>query len=259
MEALTEVTISQLKIYFLIATRMSALFIVAPVFGSRNVPLLFKFAFSFAMALILYPVIHKPAVITDNLFIYTGMMLKEVAVGLLLGFFAILVFVSVQFAGHLMDIQIGYGIVNIIEPQSGTQVSLIAQFIYLFAILIFLLFNGHHILIKALMNSYGVVPLASFGFSGKLVENLTLASTQMFMVGMKIAMPVLAVLFLAEVAMAFVARTVPQINVFIVGFPVRIALGLMFIGLSMPFFVYVFKEMILQLERDLNILLKAMV
>lgn len=259
MEALTQVTLSQLKVFFLIAARMSGIFLVAPVFGSRNVPLLSKFTLSFALALILYPIIKKPAIIPDNFFLYTGMIVKETAVGVLIGFFTVLVFVAVQFAGHLMDIQIGFGIVNIIEPQSGTQVSLIAQFIYLFAILIFLLFNGHHILIKALMSSYNVVPLAGFGFSGKLMESLTLAATEMFVVGIKIAMPALGVLFLAEVAMAFVARTVPQINVFIVGFPVRIALGLVFVGLSLPFFVYVFKGMLISLERDLSVLLKAMV
>ncbi len=258
MQALTEVTISQLKVFFLIAARMSGIFLVAPVFGSRNVPVLSKLVFSFLVALILYPIIKKPAIIPDNLFLYTGMTIKEVAVGVLLGFFAILIFVGVQFAGHLMDLQIGYGIVNIIEPQSGAQVSLIAQFIYLFAILAFLLFNGHHILLSALMNSYDTVPLAAFTFSGKLMEHLTLTTTQMFVIGLKIAMPVLAVLFLAEVAMAFVARTVPQINVFIVGFPVRIALGIAFVGLSLPFFVYVFKGLLLNLQHNLAILLKTM-
>lgn len=258
MPALFEITLSQFKVYFLITARMSGIFLIAPVIGSRNTPTLAKVGFSFFMALILYPIIKKPAIIPDELFTYAGMVIKEVAVGIIIGFFAILAFVAVQFAGHLMDLQIGFGIVNIIEPQSGSQVSLIAQFAYLFAILIFLLFNGHHILINAVMTSYDTVPLAGFVFKGKILESLNAMTTQMFTVGIKIAMPVLAVLFLAEVSMAFVARTVPQINVFIVGFPIRIALGLVFTGLSLPFFVYVFKGAILQLQRDLAVLLKVM-
>jgi len=250
-------TVAQFQNFFLVLVRVASIFIIAPFFSSRNIPPTLKIGFSVLVALIIFPIIQAKSPLKSwEMITFFSEVLKQILVGLVIGFVAILIFVAVQLGGQIIDIQIGYGIVNVVDPQTGMQVSLVGQFIYLLALLVFLAVNGHHLVISALAQSFELVPLFGVGYSGELAGRLDRLFSDIFVIGLKVAAPIMAITFLMEVAMGLVARTVPQINVFLVGFPLRIGLGLGMIALSMPFFVYIFKGLTEEMYRDMMVILR---
>ncbi|RLG66786.1 flagellar type III secretion system protein FliR, partial [archaeon] len=140
--------------------------------------------------------------------------------------------------------QLGFAIANVLDPTSSEQVSIIAQFEQFLAFLIFLVINGHYMLVAALYKSFQVVPLGRFIFSGVVAKELISASAQVFAVGLKLAAPVVVTLTVTNIAMAVISKTMPQINVYFLGFPVQIGLGFIVMGVSLPVFYWVFKSAI---------------
>ena len=160
-------------------------------------------------------------------------------IGVILGFAGRLLFEGIQMAGQLVGFQMGFSIVNIIDPVTSEQVSIIAEFQYLLAGLLFLAVDGHHLLLQAVSESYTVVPVLGFHLTGALMQNLVDLTREMFVVAMKISAPIIVALVFANIGLGLVARTVPQINIFVVGFPLQIAIGLLGIGLTVPVFLHV--------------------
>lgn len=253
-----ELTISQITNYLLIFARISSLLVVAPLFGSRNIPLSFKMGLSLLISFILLPVVKPNIIVPPNFITFISLVAKEVFVGLILGFASILIFAIVQFAGHLIDMHMGFAIMNVIDPQAQAQVTVIGQFMYLIFFLLFLIVNGHHLILKALFESFDIVPLSGAIYNAPLTQNFIIMTGRIFTTGLKIALPTIGLLFLAELSMGIIARTVPQINIFLVGFPLRIALGLFMVGASLPLFLYVGKPLILQMYKDLIITAKLL-
>ena len=145
----------------------------------------------------------------------------------------------------------GFSIVNVIDPINNEQVSIISQFQYLVAVLIFLLMNGHHIFLYAIGESFRIIPPLGFHFSGELMQLLLGFVKNMLEVAIKTGAPIIAVLMFMSVGMGLVARTVPQINIFIVGFPLQIAIGLIGIGLTLPVFLRVVEDYFSNLEGEI--------
>ncbi len=131
----------------------------------------------------------------------------------------------------------GFAIVNLIDPTQDVQIPVMGFFHFLIAILIFLAMDAHHWIIRALVDSFQVVPITTAGFSGLLIGSIAKAFGDLFVVAMRIAAPTIAVLMLYNASLGIIAKTVPQINLLIVGFPIRIALGMIVVGLSMTFFL----------------------
>ena len=145
----------------------------------------------------------------------------------------------------------GFGIVNVIDPMSPGQVSIIGEFNYLIAVLLFIVIGGHHMFIEAIAESYQVIPLGTAVFEGALSQKLVELSTGVFIIAVKFSAPIMATLFLMYVSLGIIARTVPQMNVFLVGFPVSIAIGLSVLALSLPFFASLFIKLMGTLRRDI--------
>jgi len=225
--------------FLLVIGRTSGLFISGPILSARQIPIQVKILLIIMLSGIIAFVtpLTSPVPITDS-----GMFLialaVEVFVGYALGFVAYVLFAAIQLAGQLMDMQMGFGLVNVIDPQSGTQVPLIGNFNYLVAIVIFLSINGHHYLLQALSNSYQIIPVLGAGFNGQTWQFLMELGTHMFVIGLKLAVPVVAALFMTDLALGFIARTVPQMNVFVVGLPFKIGAGLVMVLLTLPIFVW---------------------
>lgn len=252
-------TLYEFQVFFLILIRMSGLIFFAPVFGSRNIPAMAKISICLFLAYIVFPLVSAAHPnIPKDVYVYFFGVIREFIVGFFIGITALLVFIGIQLAGHFIDIQIGYGIVNIIEPQSGAQVSIIGQVYYLFALLLFLVLNGHHILLQSIVESFNIIPLAQLKVSGDLIQYFNFLVGNLFLLAVKLSAPIIGVLFLTEIAMAFVARTVPQINVFLVGFPVRIGLGLIFLSFTFPTLMYLSKNLFIDMEKNIMIVLKLL-
>jgi flagellar biosynthetic protein FliR len=217
--------------------RVGAMIFVAPLFGGSTVPTQTKILFSLMLSLILLPmvpVISQAGLIEIVPLAWLGV--NELLVGLVMGIAMVFIFAAVQYAGQIIDFQMGFAIVNLIDPTQDIQIPVMGFFHFLIAILIFLAMDAHHWIIRALVDSFEIVPIMTAGFSGLVIGSISKAFGDLFVIAMRIAAPTIAVLMLYNASLGIIAKTVPQINLLIVGFPVRIALGMIVVGLSMTFF-----------------------
>lgn len=178
--------------------------------------------------------------VSGDLFGYLIQFGGEFLTGAIIGFLTQITFAIFQFAGQMLDMQIGFGIVNVIDPQNGIQAPILGNFKNLLALLFFLSINGHHNLLRALELSYTYLPIGTVHISGEFYTFIFSVGGEMFASAFKIALPVLGSLFIADLAMGIIARTVPQMNVFIVGLPLKIGIGLGTLLLISPLFAWIF-------------------
>lgn len=232
----------EIQIFTLVLFRMSGFLFLAPVFGGQNTPPQWRIAFGILLALLIHPVVPAAEfVLPSNLGMMTVAVLGELGVGLILGFAATFLFTAVQLGGMLIDQELGLGLANVIDPLSNEQVSVMSQFQIFLAIVLFLAVNGHHGLLRSLVGSYAAVPLAGMSFSDD--TSLILADhlfSGLLVLALKTAAPAMVSCFLATLALAFVARTVPEMNIFVVGFSLRILVGFAFLLIGVPVFAQVF-------------------
>lgn len=227
--------------FLLVFGRLSGLFLSAPIFSSKQIPATVKVLTIsiFALTLSYYiPIQYHAAVDTPAKFV--AAMAMEILVGYTMGFVTYLVFAAIQLAGQIMDMQLGFAIVNVVDPLSGTQIPLMGNLTQLLALLLYLAVNGHHYLIQAIVKSYQVIPILGAHLSGDFYNLMVEISVLMFVVAVKIAAPILFVTITTDIAMGFIARTVPQMNVFIVGLPLKILVGLLGLAAFLPAYIWIF-------------------
>ncbi len=230
-------TVLRFEAFLLIFMRVGAMLFVAPVFGGGVVPTQTKVLLSLVLSLVLLPMVRVPSgALPLDVVPLAWLGVNELLVGLVMGASLIFLFAAIQYAGQIVDFQMGFSIVNLIDPTQDVQIPVMGFFHFLIATLIFLAMDAHHWIIRALTDSFEIVPLMTAGFSGLVVGNVARAFGDLFVVAMRIAAPAIAVLMLYNAALGIIAKTVPQINLLIVGFPVRIAIGMIVVGLSMAFF-----------------------
>jgi flagellar biosynthetic protein FliR len=177
---------------------------------------------------------------------------------MIIGLGARIIFSAVELAGHVIGFQMGLGVVGVIDPFSQSQSSLLAQFQNILAMMLFFVFNIHHIFLAAVANSYQLVPISGFTLSGPLLKILMSMAANMFVLCIKIGAPIMAVNLFVSVGLGIVARTVPQINVFIVGFPLKIGVGLLTLGISLPFLGTAIRTAFTSIGPHVDALLRAM-
>jgi flagellar biosynthetic protein FliR len=253
-----ELILNQFDLYLLVLVRISGLFVFAPIFNSRNLPMQIKLGLSALIAFIVLPILPVQYNHVESFWIFVFGLIGELIVGFLMGFVVSLILAAVQTAGELIDMQIGFSMVNIFDPQSGNQIPLLGNFKYLLALLLFLTFNGHHYLLYAMVNSFYKVPLLSFTYNQAIVSYMIQLFANSFVIAVQVAMPVIGTLFLTELAFGIIVRTVPQMNVFMVGIPVKIILGIIVLSLSMPLYVYFLKYIFEKIYDDIFILFSLM-
>ncbi|SEM35384.1 flagellar biosynthetic protein FliR [Syntrophus gentianae] len=257
LPVITQETIDALIFIFL---RVSAMIAVMPVFGGdRTIPVAVKGGLSLLITFLLFPFvkIDLDAQSLEFIPMFAG-MIGEVLIGSIIGFVARFIFAGIQFAGELIGYEMGFSMANVIDPVTSNQVSLISQLQYIVAILIFLTLNGHHVFFSAMAESFERIAPLQFHLSGKLIQTVCLFSKDVFVVAVKVSAPVVAVLVFTNLALGIVARTVPQINIFIIGFPIQIALGFIFLGLTVPVFANYSASLFNNLEKQIHFLIRVM-
>jgi flagellar biosynthetic protein FliR len=185
-------------------------------------------------------------------------MVGEVIIGVIIGLAGRLAFAGVQIAGQLIGFQMGFAVVNVFDPITSEQVSIIAQLWYLIAMLIFLAVDGHHVFLYAIAESYRIISPLDFHFSAELMQSIVEISKDIFIIAVKIGAPIITALLMTSIGFGLIARTVPQINILIVGFPLKIAIGLIGIGLTLPIFTKIMSRIFLNYGDKLNVLLHLM-
>lgn len=249
----------QILLFILMFVRIGALIIFTPIIGSANVPHHAKIGLAFFITLIVFPLVDfKFIEYPKSIFSLVPLIGSEVLIGIIVGFSVRLLMSAVQVAGTTIGFQMGFGIVNVIDPATSVQVSVIAQFKNIMSFLIFLSINAHHMILNSIATSFQLIPPLGFEFSGELLNVFMNVVRDLFIIAAKIAGPLIATLLFTSVALGMIARTVPQMNVFIVGFPLQIGLGLFMIGMSMPLFSMIIENMAGLMEQNILSLLKVM-
>jgi len=246
-------------IFFLVLTRISGIFMIAPFFGSLNIPVYLRACTTIAMALVLFPVIDQlgAAPLPPTLLGYMLSIITELIIGWLIGFVAYLTFVAINMAGKLMDMQVGFAVVNVLDPTSGQQIPLIGSFLYNLGLIVFLVSNSHHIIIAALFESFHLVPVLGASFDLSLTNIIADLTGGIFVTGLKIALPVLFAILLTDVGLGILARTMPQMNIFVVGIPAKIIIGLFVLSIALPFYILFLDVMFSEMYGNISIVLRA--
>jgi len=246
--------------FLLILLRVSVMTLLAPIFDSRNIPVAVKAGFCLSFGVFCYRMLRIApfSPISDLIPLAVGVA-QEVMIGAMMGLLVRLLFAAVQLAGELVGFQMGLTIANVVDPVSSNQVSIVSQLLYFSAILIFFVMNGHHTALRAAMESFSLIP----PFGMRLSESLGLFTleriTAMFRISLVFGAPMIVSLILATIVIGLIARTVPQMNVFMVALPAKIWVGLFFLGISLPLMAHVMQRFSVEMRGQLETLLRLLV
>jgi flagellar biosynthetic protein FliR len=216
-----------------------------------------RFGLGLAIAFIVWHVV-PPIPPLDGIGGLTAAMFSQFFIGFVFGFVAFLVFVGIQFAGEVMDLQVGFSIVNVINPLTSQNVSILGELQLALGSLIYLIADAQHFLLQGLAGSFNLVPLPFVSIQPALETDVMTFFAQAFFMVFQIAAPVGVALFLVNVGLALMARVAPQLNVFAVGFPLQILVGLSMIVISLPLLENVLPQVFEQTPRELDAVLRAM-
>lgn len=250
-EAVFGISLDNVVVFILTTFRIGGMFVAAPILGHSAIPATVKILLSLVLGYFLFPLVNtQQFALEAGLLPLLTLAMKEFLLGLIIGFLFQIIFLGVEFGGGLIGYQIGFAMVNIIDPTTSANVPILGQFKILIATLIFFLINGHHVMLQALFESYRTVPLGHVAFKpASLIEVMKLAGAA-FSIGIKVSAPVIVTLFITDVCLGIIARTMPQMNILVVGFQVKIGTGLLILAVTLPVFNYVFTQLFSRMSMD---------
>ena len=252
------IPLAQLQAFFIVFVRVAAIVASMPVFSSRNIPVMLKAGLVLSVSVLVFPRLsigQNPYQL--DLITFAVGLAGEVMLGVAIGLMAQMVFAGVQLAGELAGYQMGLAIANVIDPDSSAQIPMVSQLYQIFAVLIFVTVNAHFWCLGALMDSFQLVPPFSFHLHNSIVEQLIRLGGDVFTIGVKVGAPVIVVLMLTSVSFGLIARTVPQMNVFIVAMPLKIIVGLLFVLFSLPYVSAYLQQLFVMMGESIMRMLSA--
>lgn len=256
---LTLLHLEELWRFLFLTVRLSALMFTLPFFSSRAIPASLKVVCIVTLSVSFYPIVQHQSVPMPFGPVHLGLLiLGELLVGWLIGFVAQVLFASIQLGGELINQQMGLSLASILDPQNGQQSSIISNFQYILAFLLFLTLPAHHWVIRAMAESLHAIPLLGSTLPTSVVPFLVQLFSQAFVMAVQIAAPIMAALLLANVGMGIVARLVPQMNVFILSFPVTIGVGLIMLAGMLPYYTGSLQTLFGQLSRSMRTLMQML-
>ena len=227
--------ILQVQAFMFIFARITSFITVVPGFSHKAMPNTAKIFLSLILSLLVYQNIPEVTVYEQSLLFILGIA-REIIIGLAMGYAAKLIFTAVEMAGQFIDFQVGYSMGAVYDPMSGVTSSYYGKLFYWMSIMVFFMLNLHHTLLLSLMNSFSVALPGQIGLSGINLEGILYLFSYAFKVAFSIASPMLIVLLVTDIVMGLISRSVPQINVFMLGMPLKSLLGMvMFLFLAASF------------------------
>lgn len=224
--------------FILMFLRISGLLIGSPIFGRRNMPNILRIGFCLVVTYVVFMAAPSGRVVYSGAVEFILLCAAELLFGLVMGYVTTLFFSIVQTAGQVMDMQMGFGMVNVFDVQSNVSVPVTGNLLYVTMLIAFFGVNGHLKLVHIVRQTFWHIPVGNVSLNPDIglvaLEVFALA----FVLTVNVAMPLIASGLLGEVAMGFIVRAIPQMNVFVVGIPMKIALGFLILLLVMPVFVY---------------------
>lgn len=232
------VSLNQLAILILIFARISGVFLEAPVFNSRSILRPVKVFLAVWISIVLWFVVPIKAV-PQTLTEFAVMLVVQLAIGFCLGFIANFIFLAVQAAGEIMDLQMGLSVGATLDPIFGSSISVVGRLTFYAALTIFLIFNGHHMVLSALNQSFRLVPIGYLpNFANPKIFFQLLELMKFFwLTALSLAAPAVVLIFISDFTFGIVSRVAPQVNVFMLGFQVKPTLGLVALLFALPLFI----------------------
>lgn len=232
----------------LVFTRIAAMFSIIPIFGARNTPTMTKIGLIFFLSLILVPLqLENFDVALDTFFEFGALMVNESIIGFSMGLVTLIIMNVFYLAGSLVDRNIGFAMVSVISAQDESQMPVSANLYYIFAMMIFVITDVHHELIRAVADSYKTMPIGATPIMGLITFNYVEVLSFTFEMGFRMAAPFILTVLIANILLGMLSKAMPGMNVFMIGMPLKILIGLFLFGIviaSYPEFIkFIFDEM----------------
>ncbi|HSR70170.1 MAG TPA: flagellar biosynthetic protein FliR [Acidobacteriota bacterium] len=245
--------------FALLLARVGGLMIFAPFWGSFAIARSIRVVLALVLCAVLYPVIGSQITLPslDPVTVVLGLA-SEMAVGLMLGLAGQIFLAALQLAGTVMGFQMGFSLVNVIDPQTNVEISVLAVLYNLAAITLFLIMDAHIWFFQAMVDSYQIVPPLTASLSGQLFDEMLRISSGLFYLGVKLAMPIVVVGITVDVLLGIVGRAAPQIHILIAGLPLKVLVGFIMVTLTARALIPFFDHHLSDLHRDLYIILRTL-
>jgi flagellar biosynthetic protein FliR len=233
---LQDFTVAQIELWLLVLLRVSVLVFLIPLFNVEEIPARVKAGLSLFLSLILFPALpHTVVKIPPNLPGYILLAIREIYIGAVMGFAGTFVFTGLRFAGSWIDSETGFNMMQIMNPVAQEEDTPMGHLLFILFILLLLCSGGYIFYLQAIAESFQLIPLAGAkAASGPMMAVFVQLSTNAFLLGMKVAAPVVTALFVSSIGLAIIARIMPQMNVWMVGMPMKLALGTLTLAFSLP-------------------------
>ncbi len=251
--------VEMFKVFALVMVRVGGLMVSAPVLGSRSFPRIGKIGLTCLIAMILTPsVMEVTSTLPTGYVEFAFLSIGELMIGLMMGFVMTLVFAAIQVGGQIMDMQTGFGMMNVFNPAMETQFPIFGFFYFILAILFLLAKDLHHVMIRALVSTFDKIPLGGFVFRPELFFEVGTWGSAMFYDGLLIAAPVAGAMMLTYISMGLMGRVVPQIHLFVIGFPITIAIGITVVAFASLFYLEYLDTMFYHMFQNVKVLINGM-
>lgn len=244
--------------FMLTLFRISLVVFILPFFGGETIPMTVKAALCIVLSLGLWPHLSfEGSYVPDHPFQIAVWLFGELLLGLVLGLVVRFLIAAIQTGGQIIGFQMGFAMVNVVDPITGVSEAVTAHFLYMTSMLTFLALNGHLYLLHGLTQSFELVPPGALLATPELTSQVIYFSGQIFVLAIKIAAPIITVVFLVNLGLALISRAAPQMNVLLIGFPLKIAVGFLFLGMVFDIMSIYVAEFINTLGANLYHLLRA--
>ena len=250
---------TDIQTFLLIFSRVVSVLWLLPIFSSKAVSVPFKAGVSLLIAYLLFDSIGVDRSFSSDPYFLFLFVIKEVFIGLSIGFFVRVLFTAVNVAGEIISIQSGFSFARFMDPLSMTQVTVIEQLKNLLAMMLFLAMDAHHILVRAIVASFRDVPIGSVAIQQSFFQYLITVSGRIFVTGFKIGAPIIVTLMFVEIALGMLSRMIPQINIFIEGVPLKILVTVIMFSFSLGVIVPVIVNMFRGMDGEILRLFRLMV
>lgn len=223
--------------YLFIWARLMGIVFLFPYFSYRGIPFMLRVWLSLVIAFLIFLSLDpQPALVVRSPLEATLLLGREVLIGLALGYLIVLFFSVFLNAGQMVDLKSGLMLSGVFEPQFGSQVTFMGQFYYLLALVFYLTLNGHHYFLLGLADSYRLIPINSAFMGSEMSGGIVRVFADLFALAFQLVAPIIIILMIMDIALGLIAKTVPQVHVFIEGLPLKIAFSLLLFAMLLPVF-----------------------
>ncbi|MEG0254319.1 flagellar biosynthetic protein FliR [Vagococcus sp.] len=244
--------------FLLIFCRISSFMVISPGFSLKQTPVLLKGLLSLSFSLSVFSVLPE-TIAMDNLYLLLFFIVKEVLVGLAIGFIVQLIFSGIEMAGQIIDFQVGFSMGSVFDPGVGIQGSNYGRLYYWLALSLFFVTDMHHVVIENLLHSFDVVPITHAVLKGTTVDGIIMLFVEVFQIAILLAAPVVLVALVTDCVLGIISRSVPQINVLMIGMPMKILISFFFMLLFLPNLVQSVSGVFPTIDRYMKEFIEALV